>query len=212
MVTIGGAACVLALVVGGRSIAQQQGGADPQGGGPGGFGGGPGGLAQFRQMMMQQMKERLGADDQAWKVIEPRLTKVMDLNRQVSSLRGMLGMFGGGPGGPGGGPVVVRGSGPGASAALENAMAQARAALANSGGMRDAGPQGVPTALDKATAQLRTTLDNQSATPEDIKKQLTAVREAREKAKQELALAQADLTKILTVRQEAQLVLMGQLN
>ena len=160
--------------------------------------------------MTQQMKQRLGVDDQAWKVIEPRLTKVMDLNRQVSSLRGMLGMFGAGSGGPGG-PMMIRGSGPGASPALEDAMAQARGA-ANSAAVRDAGPQGEPTALDKATAQLRSTLDNQSAPPEDIKKQLTALREAREKAKQELAVAQADLIKILTVRQEAQLVLMGQLN
>jgi hypothetical protein len=40
---------------------------------------------------------------------------------------------------------------------------------------------------------------------------LTAVRQAREKAKQELAVAQQDLKKILTLRQEAMLVEMGQL-
>ena len=70
---------------------------------------------------------------------------------------------------------------------------------------------GEQTALDKAMTQLRTTLENQSATPEEIKTQLTAVRQAREKAKQDLAVAQQDLKKILTLRQEAMLVEMGQL-
>jgi len=194
MVKIGVVACVLTLMVGGLSVAQQGGG---QGGGRrGGQGGGPGGNfdpAQFRQRMMEQMKERLGADDQAWKVMEPRLTKVMELNRQANAGgRGMMFGFGGrggrgGPGGPGGdqgGPQADR---------------------------RGRGPQGEQTVLEKAMTQLRTTLENQSATPEEIKTQLTTVRQAREKAKQELAVAQQDLKKILTVRQEAMLVEMGML-
>jgi hypothetical protein len=194
MVKIGVAACVLGLMVGGLSIAQQgggQGGGGRRGGGQGGFGGNfdP---AQMRQRMAERMKEMLGADDQAWKVMEPRLMKVMELNRQANAGgRGMFGMMGrggrGGPGGPGGdqgGPQGAR---------------------------RGRGPQGEQTALEKAMAQLRTTLENQSATPEEIKTQLTAVRQAREKAKQELAVAQQDLKKILTLRQEAMLVEMGQL-
>jgi hypothetical protein len=106
--------------------------------------------------------------------------------------------------------MVVRGAGPGAGPGTDNATAQGRTALANA--VRDGGLFGEQSPLDKALAQLRTTLDNQSATPDDIKKQLTAVREAREKAKQDLAAAQAELVKILTVRQEALLVVMGQLN
>ncbi len=196
MVKIGVAACVLGLMVGGLSLAQQGGGGQGggrRGGQGGGPGGGPGGFdpAQMRQRMMERMKEQLGADDQAWKVMEPRLTKVMELNRQANAGgRGMMGMFGrgrGGPGGPGGdqGPQADR---------------------------RGRGPQGEQTALEKAMTQLRTTLENQSATPEEIKTQLTAVRSAREKARQELAVAQQDLKKILTVRQEAMLVEMGMLD
>jgi hypothetical protein len=195
MVKIGVVACVLGLMVGGLSIAQQgggQGGGGRRGGGQGGFGGNfdP---AQMRQRMAERMKEMLGADDQAWKVMEPRLMKVMELNRQANAggrgmMFGMMGRGGrGGPGGPGGdqgGPQGAR---------------------------RGRGPQGEQTALEKAMAQLRTTLENQSATPEEIKTQLTAVRQAREKAKQELAVAQQDLKKILTLRQEAMLVEMGQL-
>jgi len=200
VVTIGVVASVLALMMGGLFLAQQAGGGGRRAGGQGGGQGGPGGNfdpAQMRQRMMDRMKEQLGADDEAWKVMQPRLTKVMELNQQVSGGgRGMFGMMGGmrqrgGPGGPG-------------------------APGGNQGGpqraMRGRGVQGEQTALDKAMAQLRTTLENQSASAEEIKTSLTAVRQARLKAQQDLAAAQADLKKILTVRQEALLVEMGQLD
>ena len=74
------------------------------------------------------------------------------------------------------------------------------------------GAQGQPTELDKATEQLQTLLDNDSAKPEDIEKQLTAYRAAREKVKKELAAEQQKLQKQVTVRQKAQLVLMGLLD
>ncbi len=178
----------------------------PRPGGPG-FTGGPGDPTRFRQIMLQQMKQRLGIDDEAWKVIAPRLAKVMDLNRQLSAGLGMFGTFGGRPGGP----VVLPGAQPGTAGAPANATARVRTARANPA-VREGGPQGEPTALGKAIAQLRTTLANPSASPEDIKKRLTAVQAARERLKQELAAAQGDLRKLLTVRQEAQLILMGQLS
>jgi hypothetical protein len=153
---------------------------------------------RIRQMMMERMKERLGVkDDAEWKVIEPRLRKLMDLNQQMlmgraQGMLGMLGgfgMFGGGRGGPGGGTV---------------------------GGQtpptRGSGPSGEMTALDKAKAQLRTTLANQSAAPDDLRRALTAVREAGMKVQQDRATAQADLKKILTLRQESVLVDMGQMD
>jgi len=140
--------------------------------------------------MAERMKEQLGADDQAWKVIEPRLTKVMELNRQSSGF-GRAGMFFGGfPGRPG------EDRGPG----------DRRGPQAQGDQTRQLSP------IEKASEQLRTTLENQSATPEEIVKQLTALRQAREKARQELAAAQQELKQILTPRQEAQLVLMQMLN
>jgi hypothetical protein len=181
MVMIGVVALGVALVVGGLTIAQ------PPQGGPGG----PGGRfdpAQMQQRMMDRMKEQLGADDEAWKVLQPRLSKVMELNRDVSG-GGRGGMFG--------------------------MMGMRR----NRGG-NDAGPGGnrpqrdpsTMTAVEKAADALQTTLDNQSASPEEIAAKLKDLRAAREKAKQELATAQEELRKILTPRQEAQLVLMNQLN
>jgi hypothetical protein len=78
------------------------------------------------------------------------------------------------------------------------------------GGPQDA--QAQPTELDKATEQLQTLLENDSAKPEDIEKQLAAYRTAREKVKKELAAEQQKLQKQVTVRQKAQLVLMGLLD
>lgn len=78
------------------------------------------------------------------------------------------------------------------------------------GGGAAAAPE---TEVSKARAALQALLppDNTTAKPEDITKALTAFRAAREKAKQELATAQAELKKVLTPAQEAQLVVMGQL-
>jgi hypothetical protein len=74
------------------------------------------------------------------------------------------------------------------------------------------GPQGQPTELDKATEQLQTLLDNASAKPEDIEKQLVAYRAAKEKVKKQLVAEQQKLQQQVTVRQKAQLVLMGLLD
>ena len=78
------------------------------------------------------------------------------------------------------------------------------------GGQQGANAQ--PTELEKATEQLQALLRNESTKPEDIEKQLVAYRTAREKVKKELVTEQQKLEKQVTVRQKAQLVLMGLLN
>ena len=60
------------------------------GGGRGGFGGRGGGPEQFLQMMTERMKERLEVGDEEWKVIQPRLTKVVALQFQVASVASVV--------------------------------------------------------------------------------------------------------------------------
>lgn len=74
------------------------------------------------------------------------------------------------------------------------------------------GAQGQPTEFDKATEQLRNLLRNDSAKDEDIEKQLTAYRTAREKVKKQIAVEQQKLQQQVNVHQKAQLVLMGLLD
>lgn len=198
-IMLGVAAClVVALVLsvalgqdrpaGQRGDRQAQAGAPAgqrggQPGAPGGQAGGPGGQrfdpAQMRQMMEQRMKEQLGATDEEWKTLGPRVMKIDQLNRQVSGT-GRGGMFGGRRG--------PQGDQPGAGQGTE------------------------VTAVEKASQQLRTTLDNTAATPDQIKKDLAALRAAKEKTKQDLVASQQELRKTINPRQEAQLVLMGLLD
>jgi hypothetical protein len=63
----------------------------------------------------------------------------------------------------------------------------------------------------QASRDLRQTLENKSATAEEIAAKLKALREARVKAREAVASAQKDLKEVLTQRQEAVLVNMGML-
>jgi hypothetical protein len=131
--------------------------------------------AQFRQQRLDRIKEQLGASDDEWKVLSPKIEKVMDVQRNT------FGGFGGGRGrGPGGG----------------------------GGGNADNQPQ---TPVAKASADLRTTLENKDAPADDIKAKLAALRDARDKARAELQAAQKELKEVLTQRQEAVLVTNGML-
>jgi len=151
------AAALFAAVMALPTLAQPQGGFDP---------------AQFRQQMNDRIKQMLGATDEEYQALQPKIEKLMQLQRDS---RGGMG-FGRGRGGPGGG-----------------------------GG--DANAQQSPT--QTASKDLQTALDNKDAKPEEIKAKLTALRDAREKAKAEMSGAQKELRELLTQRQEAVMVMMG---
>lgn len=68
------------------------------------------------------------------------------------------------------------------------------------------------TELEKKTQELEKLLENKDAKPEDIKTRLTALRDERAKAKEELEKAKKELRETLTLRQEAQLVLLNMLD
>ncbi len=79
----------------------------------------------------------------------------------------------------------------------------------NQFGRGNAGPT---SPLDQKKSDLRELLQNEEAKPDQIKAGLAAVRAAKEKANQELARAKLDLRQIMTLRQEAVLVLNGLLD
>jgi hypothetical protein len=59
---------------------------------------------------------------------------------------------------------------------------------------------------------LRTALDNPSTSSEDLKAKMKAVRDARKKAEEALQKARENLRKVLTLRQEAKILLAGMLD
>ncbi len=123
--------------------------------------------AQMRQRMMERMKESLGATDEEWAVISPRLEKV---------------------------------------------MTSRTAAMARRVGRRGAGEEVELTPVQQAAQELQTVLDDQASTAEQVVAKLTAYREAREKARQELAVAEEELREVLSAKQEARMVLTGMLD
>jgi hypothetical protein len=138
---------------------------------------------EFRVQMEARMKERLGVNDDEWKVIQPKMEKVTTAQRDA---RGFGGGFGGGRdrgrGGQGGG-----------------------AAAAGGAEQRQESP------VAKASSELRATLDKKDASADEINAKLTALRDARAKAKADLETAQKELKEVLTARQEAVFVSMGML-
>jgi len=178
----------VALLAAGVAVAQDNQGGAPRGNPRGDQRGGDqrGGrpdMGQMRQWYMNNIKQQLEASDEEWKVLEPLVEKAMNLNRDLM-MGGMMrrGGRGGGPGGEG----------------------------APAGDAAQADPNASP--MTTAAAALRKVLENKQAPAAEIKAKLTAFKEAREKARQELAKTRDSLRELVTPRQEAQLVLAGVLD
>ncbi|MGI6456907.1 MAG: hypothetical protein ACOX5R_14980 [bacterium] len=139
---------------------------------------------QFRQMMMNGIKDQLNASDDEWKVLEPMVAKVMDLQREARSgaPRGFMGFGRGGRGGDG-----------------------------PDGGRGGRGGRGFGPELSKEAEALERALESENTSASEIQAKLDAYRDAQKKKESALKKAQDDLRKVLTVRQEATLVLMGTL-
>ena len=185
---------------GGQGQGQGQGGGGRRGGGQGGGGFDP---EQFRQRMQERLKERLAASDEEWKVIQPKIDKVMTLQRQSTSGRGMGMLFGGGRGGRGPGGGGPGGGGPGAGGPGGGGPGGGGGGFGGGPG----GPQDDSPVAQKAR-DLQQSIDN-NAGAEELKAKLAALREARAKAREQLTAAQGELKELLTAKQEAALVVMG---
>jgi hypothetical protein len=161
---------------------------------------GPPDFAEMRQRMMDRMKEFVGATDDEWKALQPKIEKVQQLQRDAYPRGGGFMLFGGpggpGPGGPGGaGPGGGPGGGFGGGA----------------GGPPPGfgGPGGQPSEVQQKVQDLREALDNKDTPAEELKAKAQAVRDARARAKADLSTAQDDLKQAANPRQQAALLAMG---
>jgi hypothetical protein len=138
---------------------------------------------QFRTQMMERFKERLEVkSDDEWKVISERITKVQEAQREAR-----IGGFGG-FGGRGGGRGGNRGGGD------------------NAGGA-DRGNRGGGSTNPDVEALNKAIEDK--ASNDDLKAKMAKVRESVKAKEADLAKAQDDLKKVLSVRQEAIAITMG---
>ena len=153
----------------------------------GGGAGGPGGEGgeQRRQDWRQRMADRIKTE---MKASDDEWSVIQPLLEKVEtkmreSMGGRFGGMGGGPGGRGG-------------PRREN----------NGGDANRPQPAGAAE-----TQALRQTIDGDGSTA-DIKAKLQALRDQRKKSEADLAQSRADLKKVLNVREEAVLVMMGVLD
>lgn len=134
--------------------------------------------------MLNGLRERFEVtDDEEWKLISERLSKVMELRRSAAS--SALGAFAGGRGGPPGGGGTSGGD------------RGNRTAGSTRGGSSN--PE-----VAALTAALRDKLPDA-----EIKSRLERVREVRKNNEAKLTKAQEDLRAVLSVRQEATAVMFG---
>jgi hypothetical protein len=162
-IALGGVVTLLCLNVG-QALAQQGGG-----GGRGNFD-----PEQMRQRMMDRYKEAFGVtNEDEWKLISERITKVNEARRDVG-FGGGMGMMGRRPAGPGG-----------------DQAGGGQDRQRRFGGEPDPDAEALQKAIDS------------KASNDELKAKMTAYRTSRKAKQTKLLAAQEDLRKVLSVRQEA---------
>jgi hypothetical protein len=133
--------------------------------------------------MSERMREQLAAGEEEWKILEPRIQKVQQLQRNQG---GVFRGFGGAWGGFGRGGRRFRDRTP-----------------------ADDAPPREPSEIEKKSEALTALLDDEASRAGAINAALEAYRGTKRKAQVELATARKDLREVVTLRQEGRLVLMG---
>ena len=161
---------------------------------------------QRKEMEEQEsltMQQTLGVDDKQWKVIEPKLKKVKHYKEQAfigtkPPFQSSFTSFGSGPGGFAGGGGSFQ--------------FQAGGGMSGMGG-GNMTPMGNPdrplTDGERIIEELQWLLHGIELDPSQVREKMDELRKAREKAFQKWVQAQEDLRKVLNLRQEATLMMMG---
>jgi len=136
-------------------------------------------MARFQQRRMQGYKQSFGCNEDEFKVLEPKIERILLIQFQ------QIGGYS---------PLVSRRGvrGPGAGAPLNTLLP--------------------PSELTKARVALQAVVDDNTQPPSAVFQKLKEWRAARDASHEELVRAQADLRDFLTIRQEAQAVLVGLLD
>lgn len=142
---------------------------------------------QFMERILERLRENLGASAEEWSVLKPMIDNIMEkqsaMRRSVG--RGVFGTFGGGRGGRGGD---------------------------NDGNRRDR--EGRRSRGDGDSGSNADSLREavESGDANKIKKELASYRAAQKKRAAELKKAREELRQVVTLKQEATLVLWGLLD
>jgi hypothetical protein len=160
-------------------------------GGPGGFpGGGFGPFGGFGTVRLDDVKKAIEATDEEWKVIGPKLQKVIAARQ-----------------------VLTTESRSADTKAAPRAEPRPNDAAPRGDGQRPAaGGAAEANIITQAHADFKAVLDDPKRTKAELQDAAAAVRKARDKARTDLAAAQKDLRQLLTAEQETILLGLGYLD
>ena len=141
----------------------------------------------------ESMKQALRATEQQWRAIKPRLDKVEYLSKQakISITPASYKRSRSSGSGPNNQPPVAK---------VEEGCKWSKS-------WEEKAP-GELTEGERTCEELLELLENNGSKQEEIEQKVKALRKVREEAGKQLAMAQQELREVLTVRQEATLVLM----
>lgn len=189
-------------------------------GGKGGFGPPPGGFGGFGAKGTDDVKKQIGATDEEWKVIGPKLQKVIAARRVLTSdARTSDITLGGQPRtqAPPGDPPIGKKPGPDDPAPGKKPAPDDPPPPGKGPGPGDGprfggfgGPMG-SNIITQAQADLKNVLDDPKHTKAEVAEKIAAIRKARQTARADLDAAQRNLLPLLTASQEAILVSLGYL-
>jgi hypothetical protein len=172
-------------------------------------------LEEQRKAMEEQeaiaMQQTLGASDEQWKIIEPRLKRVKRYREQAfigikPPFQSSFSSFSTGPGGA-----------KGFSSGFSGGFQFQAGGFGSPGGTFQSFPgrqasDGPMSDGEILVEEIQRLLDDPQSTPEQVSQKLDALRLAREKARWQWIAAQQQLREVLDFRQQARLVLMGLLD
>lgn len=159
-----------------------------------------------REQETQAMKQALGADEQQWQIIEPKLKKVRACRDQAfvgialpfqSSFTSSVGSA----------PGQAGGQGFGGFAGGFQFQSGSTGVVTSSSAWDD--PDRPATEGEIICDELQRMLQDPQVAPEQIRQRLDALRQARQKSAKKWAAAQQELRNVLNLNQEAKLVMMG---
>ena len=169
------------------------------------------------------IKQALEATEKQWKIIEPKINKIYFLRNQSSismGFGGAGGSYSGTSGGSSSGKAGSSSSGGGYRTGVSSGGSSGGYVMRGGSGSGSGGSAqfwGGPTWRladreltegEKACEELFELLQDKNSDPEKIRQKMVALRQAREKARNQLAKVRQELREILNSRQEANLVLL----
>ena len=156
----------------------------------------------------QFLKQILEVTEEQWKGIEPKINKIYFLRNQSSISMGFGGAGGGYSGGSNSGGGNRTGSSSGGYVMRGGSSSGSGGSAQFWGGPTWRLADRELTEGEKACEELFELLQDKNSRPEKIKQKMIALRQAREKARNQLAKVRQELREILNSRQEAKLVLL----